>query len=188
MAVVVAVIRPPNRCLNSALGRSRRSAAIATSASRSRGIATSVAPSRMAWIAWSSSSYRSAMRPPHLRPQRLDGAELQLLDGALAAAELPRHVGDAALLGEAGHEHVALRRRQRVDEAEEERAALDVVGRRRLIAVVERLLAAGLPGAVADDVPRDRVKPRHERNAALFVAVDAFQRLVEDLRDHVLRL
>src|ERR1051326_5060946 len=187
-AEVIVVIRPPSFRLNSGLGRSCRSAAIATSSSRSRGIATSAAPSRISWIARPLTPRRPAMRPPPLPRERLDGAELQLLDGALAAAELPRHVGDAALLGEARHEHVALRARQRADEAEEEGTALDVVERCRLVRVVQRHLPLRLPRAVAEDVARDGVEPRHERSAALLVPVDAFQRLVENLGDHVLRL
>src|ERR1051325_8855805 len=187
-SIVVAVIRPPNLRLNSGSGRSRRSAAIATNASSSRGIDTSAAPSRMAWMAWSSASCRSAMRPPHLRAQRLDGAELQLLDGPLAAAELARHVGDGALLGEALDEHGALRRRQRVDEAEEEGAAFDVVVDGE-VAIVQRRFAAGVARAVVQHVRRDPVQPRHERHpVALLVAADAFEGLVENVGDHVFRL
>src|SRR5438128_1557611 len=70
----------------------------------------------------------------HSRPQLLQRAQLQLLDGALAPAEACGDVADAALVDEALDDHVALIARQRIDEAEQPRAfvgALDLRIRHR---------------------------------------------------------
>src|SRR5579864_268917 len=68
---------------------------------------------------------RSGMAALHSRAQRLQRAELQLLDGAFGPAEPRRDVAHAPLMREAFDDDGALRRGQLVDVPEEPRVIFE---------------------------------------------------------------
>src|SRR5262245_52774474 len=137
----------------------------------------------------------SGIGTSHPRPQLVQRAELQLLDGALALAEACRDVADAALVDEALDDDVALVARELIDQSEQPRAlfgALDLGIRRRVGA--RRFGGRGLTafprrprGAIGDRVGGDPDQPRAEGYPAPFEALESGECLVEDLGGEVLR-
>src|SRR5262245_22566987 len=136
----------------------------------------------------------SGIGASHPRPQLVQRAELQLLDGALALAEACRDVADAALVDEALDDDVALVPRELVDQSEQPRAlfgALDLGIRRRVGA--RRFDGRGLTafprracGAVGDSVGGDPNQPRAEWCPAPFEALESGECPMEDLGSQVL--
>src|SRR5256714_11947230 len=126
------------RILKSGRGKSRRSSAMRsnprTLASRSSGRRGEVSPrlASRACTAKSSCSMRERLATGtlHLRAQLLQSAELQLLYGSFAAAELLRNFLDAPLLDKTMEDNALLFRGKTIDEAKEPRAVFDglVVG------------------------------------------------------------
>src|SRR5262245_34837630 len=137
----------------------------------------------------------SGIGASHPRPQLVQRAELQLLDGALALAEACRDVADAALVDEALDDDVALVARELVDQPEQPRAlfgALDL-GIRRWVGA-RRFNGRGLTafprracGAIGDRVGGDPNQPRAEWCPAPFEALESGECPVEDLGGQVLR-
>src|SRR5689334_13936482 len=103
-------------CLNFSRGRPRNSAA---TLSRGASSAPAEGNSESGWessacTAWSSWPVfeRLGMGPPQARPQVLQGAKLQLLNGALATAQLARNFTNALLLYKTQEDNAVLVRRQ----------------------------------------------------------------------------
>src|SRR5258706_200817 len=110
-------------------GSSTRSAATRQSGASSRSSGTRAASGRrsIASIASSSRSIRSCsgIARSHAGAQAFDAAELQLLHGALALADLRRDLADRLLLDETHLDHAALLRRQLPDQPEQPALLLD---------------------------------------------------------------
>src|SRR5262245_6914894 len=94
----------------------------------------------------------SGIGTSHPRPQLVQRAELQLLDGALALAEACRDVADAALVDEALDDDVALVPRELVDQSEQPRALFGALAARRARGPVFALHARRA-GAVGGGAP-----------------------------------
>src|SRR5579872_132910 len=184
------------RSLNSSRGKSRREAARLTrgaSSASAEGSSESGRESRSctAWSSWSLRE-RLGMGPPHARPQALQGAKLQLLDCALAAAQVLGDFANALLLHKTHNDHALLVRRQLVYEAKQGGALLNLAhGHRVGIGdVVDRRgqpgLAARLLPAVGHGMGGQTVEPGGERHASPLKAAQVGQGAVEDLGGHIL--
>src|SRR5579864_3337984 len=111
------------RSLNSSRGRSRRAAARLTRGASSASAEGSSESGRESSACTASSSCwnreRLGMGPPHLTPQALQGAKLQLLDGAFAAAQLVGDLANAFLLHKAQNHYPPLVGRQLANQLKE---------------------------------------------------------------------
>src|SRR5438477_1112220 len=133
----------------------------------------------------------SGMGALHSLPQRLQRAELELLDRAFALAEPRGHFADAALLDVALDDHRPLIGGQTIDELEYARQLIDVLdlGFSDLLGQEirsDRLPRRPLP-AIDDHVERDPDQPRAERRAAPFVLRQRGKRLVKHVGRDVFR-
>src|SRR5258706_14689748 len=174
-------------------GMSRRSPATTSNVASSGSASASPSrrPARMASTASSSRSIRSrsAMVLDHLCPQRLQAPPLKLLDRSLAPADCRSDLADAPLYAEPHHQHAPLIARKPVDEPEERCPALDVLDlvRRGITHRVAALLLSRRPREVIGDcVCGDAIKPGRERHAAPLELLHIHQRLMKNLRGHVL--
>src|SRR5262245_4749537 len=183
-----------SRALKAGSGRSHRSRATSKS-STSSGSAAGRAPrgsARIAPSACASRSIRSSslMVVPHAGPQRLERAELKLLDRAFRPSEFAGDFANALLLDEARQDDPSLITRQATDELGQHGLLVDVgrnaVGRglgQRLPPLTRRALPA-----ISQRVPGDAEQPSGKGRAAPLEPTEMGQSVVEDLGGNVLGL
>src|SRR6185437_1384422 len=181
-------------CLNSSRGRPRNSAA---TLSRGASSASAEGNSESGWessacTAWSSwpAFERLGMGPPHTRPQVLQSAKLQLLDGSLAAAQLAGDLANALLLDKTQDDDAVLVRREFVHQPKQRGALFhlaqgdgifDILG-----SVGQFSFAAGTLPAVGNGVGGDTIEPGGKGHAPPLKAAQVGQGTVEDLGGNVL--
>src|SRR3984885_4950740 len=179
--------------LNSWCGRLRKSIAIFT-----RGAISAAtdggAPSRRARSASTTKSnceicLRSVIRFTQARPQSLNGAELQLLNGPFAAAQFARNFANAALFGEAHLEDAALIFRKLRDQAEQGSATFNGFKISSVCSLRFRRLRPSLSRcpllAVQYCIRCNSEEPCRERDAAPFEFAEVCQRMMKNLGGYV---
>src|SRR5688572_12877109 len=193
--VVIVVLRvrcASSRARNSALGACLSWAATTASGASSGSLSAAVASRRAsrASMVWSrrSTSVSSAIAALQVLAQRLEGPQLQLLDGALRPVERRRDLANASLIHEPHLDDPALRVRQTIDELKQHRALLDLLSlasighvRRRLV----RVPRCATP-AIGQRIRGDPEQPGKKRDAAPLELAEVGQRVLEDLGRDVL--
>src|SRR5690242_3516849 len=181
-------------CLNSSRGRPRNSAA---TLSRGASSASAEGNSESGWESsactdWSSwpALERLGIGPPHARPQVLQSAKLQLLDGSLAAEQLTGDLTNALLLHKTQNDDAVLVRRQIVHEPKQGGALFHLAhgdGILNVLGGVGQLgFAAGTLPAVGNGVGGHAIEPGSKGHASPLKAAQVGQGTVEDFGGNVL--
>jgi hypothetical protein len=130
------------------------------------------------------------MIAPHVAAQSFQGAELELLDGALASPQFVRNLARISLVHKPAQDHQALVRRQPIDKLIQHGAVFRLwlsadVNFGEIVRRNSSTSRGALP-PVGQGVGRDPQQPSRERRSAPLKAPQAAQSFMEDLSGHVL--